>query len=217
LAPTFWESANYSDESAQFYLKTAPEVMGYWLRIYISFCVTGTPFLVPFRPANRNELVFEQVARAMEIFAIAHEYSHHHLDHGRRIGADPKLEEFCADQLALKIAYEVERRPLVFVNPYLSSGAGAVILLKALQTLREVTEVITGVQTKQTDTHPDVASRIAKFDCVAVLKPKEFENLNSFRKVSARIMEKTGTEVSKLLQAMPTDVRNQLRTLSQAI
>jgi hypothetical protein len=54
----------------------------------MSYAVTGTNILVPFRPATKVEvLLFEQIARAMEIFAIAHEYGHHHHAHGRRLGA----------------------------------------------------------------------------------------------------------------------------------
>jgi hypothetical protein len=77
-------------------------------------------------------LLFEQVARAMEIFAIVHEYGHHHHGHGPRLEDNPKQEEFDADQFALRIGYEVERVPLICPNPYLSSGAGGVVLLMAL-------------------------------------------------------------------------------------
>jgi len=55
-------------------------------------------------------LLFEQVAQSMEVFAIAHEYGHHHFDHGRQIGRDPHQEEIDADKFALRISYEIERR-----------------------------------------------------------------------------------------------------------
>ena len=163
LGPTFWESSSYSEEAERLYLKAAPKQVVYWVKIFISFAVTGTHSPVPYRPANRNELIFEQVSRAMEIFAIAHEYGHHHLGHGRQLCDDPKLEEFSADQFALRICYEVEQRPLMFANPYLSSGAGGVVLLKALETLRRVRDLINPTPAKSSDTHPDIAARLARF------------------------------------------------------
>jgi hypothetical protein len=39
---SFWESASYSERAARAYLKATPEFMTYWLRIFISFGVTGT-------------------------------------------------------------------------------------------------------------------------------------------------------------------------------
>lgn len=216
LGPTFWESESYSDDAARLYLKAAPEQMAYWARIFVSFAVTGTHIMVPYRPANRNELVFEQIARAMEIFAIAHEYGHHHLGHGRQLCADPILEEFGADQFALKIAYEVERRPLMFANPYLSSGAGGVILLKALDTLRRARDLINATRAKSSETHPDIAERLARFDSVAVLKPQEFAALKNFRTTSARIMDMIDTVVFELLCAVPKGTLEQLRAINQA-
>jgi hypothetical protein len=98
---------------------------------------------------------------------------------------------------------------------YLSSGAGGVVLLLALEMLRGVREAITGVRAKPSDTHPDIAARLARFDTVAMLKPKEFAALKGFRTASARIMETTNTELSELLRAVPKRVRNQLRALTQ--
>ena len=96
-------------------------------------------------------MLFEQVARAMEIFAIAHEYGHHHLGHGSQIDGDPMQEEFEADQFALKISYEVEQKPFLFDNPYLSSGAGGVVLLLALATLRKFEETLRGARATASD------------------------------------------------------------------
>lgn len=69
---------------------------------------------------------------------------------------DPHKEEFEADQFALRICYEVERYPLIFVNPYLASGAGGVILLTALQALREVETAFGPQRGGAADTHPEI-------------------------------------------------------------
>ncbi len=130
----------------------------------------------------------EQVARAMEMFAIAHEYGHHHLGHGRNVEADPKLQEFEADQFALKICDEADRKPVIIDNPYLISGAGGAVLLKFMNLLR-VHEKLFGAKNVDFDTHPNVIDRVNRFDSVRILKPKEFEWLKSFRDVSVRIMD----------------------------
>ncbi len=216
-APTFWESANYSHDLARAYVRDDPKLVAYWLRIFLSFSTTGTHVMVPFQPAKRHELVvFEQVARAMEIFAIAHEYGHHHLDHGRRIEDDPKLDEFSADQFALKISYEVERKPILMPNPYLSSGAGGVILLLALETLNGIREVITRIPIAPSVTHPDVDARLLQFDSVSVLKPQEFVALRAFRIASTRIMKTVQSVLLELTNAMPPDAHKLLRALSEA-
>ena len=217
LAPEIWDSVSYSEETARAHLRAAPHLMLYWLQIFVSFGITGTHILVPFRPANRYEVIlFEQVARAMEIFAIAHEYGHHHLSH-RQIGDDPKLQEYSADQFALKIGYEVERKPLLLPNPYLASGSGGIILLKAVQILRHVGRFIKQERMKSNDTHPDVASRLARFDSVALLKPQEFEVLKNFRTASTRIIDVAETSVSELVRAMPKEALDRLRTLSHSL
>lgn len=215
-APYFWEGNDYSQDRARAYLRGDRELMSYWLRIFLSYCVTGTPILTPFRPTKQHELMlFEQIARAMEVFAIAHEYGHHHFGHGRQIENDAKAEEASADQFALKISYEVERKPLLFENPYLSSGAGGVILLLALDALKQTKELLFGTPSHQLDTHPEAEERIAKFDTVAVLRPVECGRLRSFRNVSARIMRAVQLEVCELINVLPQDFRQQLIELNR--
>jgi hypothetical protein len=215
LNPHLWERPGFSQAAGRTLLRAAPEVTSYWLHIFVSYAITGTHIMAPYRPAAEHELVlFEQVARAMEIFAIAHEYGHHHHDHGRRLEDDPKREEFEADQFALKISYEVETKPLLVWNPYLSSGAGGLVLLLALGILRKCSEVITGVDAEPSDTHPTIPERLARFDTVAVLKPTEFAVLKSFRTVSTRIMTCVDSELSLMIKSLEPSLRDQLRTLA---
>jgi hypothetical protein len=155
LNPWLWEHEDYSNFEAREAIIHNRDIVSYWLQIFISFSITGTQSLVPFRPAKKYEFIlFEQVARAMEIFAISHEYGHHHLRHGRNLDCDPKEEEFKADQFALRICYKVESRPLIADDPYLVSGSGGIVLLMALRTLRAFKEGITGNNLSPPVTHP---------------------------------------------------------------
>lgn len=214
LDPDYWESMKYSDKGARHLLESNAVLADYWLRIFVSFAVTGTQVLARFRPANRREVIhFEQVARAMEIFAIAHESGHHHLRHGRNPEVDPKLEEFEADRFALRIAYEVERKPRIFPNPYLSSGAGGTILLLALKLLREFEEDVVFSSTSAQDTHPNIMARIDQFDVwgTPTVDPREYAALKGFRTASARIMIVVGALLTNLRLTIPPEYQINLR------
>ncbi|GAA0217367.1 hypothetical protein QOZ96_002643 [Brevundimonas nasdae] len=213
LDPVFWQSPDWDEREALARLSRQPALMWYWLRIQMSFAVTGTHILTPYEPSSPQEvMLMEQVARAMEIFAIAHEYGHHDLDHGRCLEADAKAEEFAADQFALRIGYEVERFPFLMESPYLAGGAGGVVLLLALENLREVGDIVLSRRALQADTHPAAEERISRFDTVAVLKPQEFGVLRGFRSVSARIMRTVGTSIREGARTLPEPLVELLKT-----
>jgi hypothetical protein len=207
LEPDCWESKIFDDRLIRAHLAGTPELLRYWMSIYLSFAATGTHAIVPYKPAKPHELLlFEQVARAMEIFAIAHEYGHHHHAHGKGLEADPHAEEFQADQFALRIGYEVERQPFIFANPYLSSGAGGVILLMALKALREIEHTFGSLRGGVANTHPEIAARIASFDSVALLNPHEFHSLRNFRTAARRVMRTVHATVLPTFKKLPPDL-----------
>jgi hypothetical protein len=117
LNATFWEGGRYSELEGRRLVLSQPLLSKYWLSIFTSYAVTGTNVMAPFWPSRPHEFIlFEQIARALEIFALAHEYGHHHLKHGRVVDTDPKAEEFEADDFALKISWEVDRQPFIVIN-----------------------------------------------------------------------------------------------------
>lgn len=203
LNPYLWDAEDWDERGAAKILYSSPELLTYWMSIYLSYATTGTNYLVPFRPATSNELfLFEQIARAMELFAIAHEYGHHHHAHGKSIEAQPHTEEFQADQFALKICYEAERSPHILNSPYLSSGAGGAVLLLALEQLR-VFEAHIGRKVVSADSHPAALSRIQRMDSVAVMRPVEFKGLKNFRAGMVRLMLLVNRTLSEALPKMP--------------
>lgn len=199
LSPWFWNDPQYSPEKAKQLLESRPDLLMYWMKIYLSFAVTGTHIGVPYKPSTPNEIVLmEQIARAMEIFAISHEYGHHQLAHGKVLDANAKEEEFGADQFALKISEEVEKASVEFLNPFLTSGSGGVILLMALNLLSLVERAL-GAAAVESDTHPAAAERIAKFDSIKVLFPAEFAQHKSWRVACTRVMEAVQTQMLEFL------------------
>ncbi len=189
LAPYFWQEDDYSQAKACLLLRTNMPLALYWNQIFMSFAFSGTNMTVPFKPATPRELhLVEQVARAMELFIVGHEYGHHHFGHGRDVEADPYAEEYAADQFALRMCRPIgerDRRPIW--NPYLASGAGGVIMLKALEVLRGYEQALGGKMPRG-DTHPAVDERIERFDSVAVIEPEKFAVLKGFRTTSLRVM-----------------------------
>lgn len=196
LWTSIWDSKHYDSESASKILRSAPRLMKYWIEIYISYALTGTNTLVEFLPAQKSELlVYEQIARAMEIFMIAHEYGHHHLAHGRTMENDAHMEEYAADQFALKICYELAKKRIAEIpDPYLSSGGGGILLLMSLASLRRVKAKL-GLPISEQDTHPAASQRIERFESVAVLKPIEFQTLKGFRLACQRVMMLVDSEI----------------------
>ncbi|HEY9081592.1 hypothetical protein [Magnetovibrio sp.] len=216
LQPWLWEAPDYNDQLLRDLLRANPRILSYWMTIYLSFAATGTHALTSFRPASKREVIlFEQVARAMEIFSVAHEFGHHHHRHGGHIESDSKLEEFEADQFALKICYEVERFPVIFQNPYLASGAGGVIVLMASDTLKKIKALVIGKRTQPQKTHPETFERLKRFDSVACLTPSTFSTLKGFRTASARIMGGVDNLMTELFDTIPHDVISDLQHLAK--
>lgn len=211
LEPHAWDAKTFNERLVRLHLSASPELLRYWMSIYFSFAITGTHVIVPYKPAKPHELLlFEQVARAMEVFAIAHEYGHHHHGHGKQLDGDPHKEEFEADQFALRICYEVERYPLIAVNPYLASGAGGVILLTALQALREVETAFGSQRGGTADTHPEISARIGKFSTVALLSPAEFQSLTT---AAGRVLRIVHSVLLPAFSSLPPDLLKQIAAL----
>lgn len=204
LDPFYWQSDSFTLPEAKLLLRKNMHLALYWNRAFLSFAMTGTNATVPFEPSEPALLpLVEQVARAMEIFVIAHEYGHHHFGHGRDVDADPKSEEFEADQFALRLGRPIgERDRTPIWNPYLASGAGGVIMLKALETLRRFEHAL-GAAMPTSGTHPTADDRIARFDSVGAIEPVAFRTLKGFRDASARVMETVGALLEDFLAVMP--------------
>lgn len=211
LEPAYWETDRFTPEGADRLLRKNMPLVLYWQRIFTSFAMSGTNVTVPFEPsAPAHVLLVEQVARAMELFIVAHEYGHHHHGHGRDLDADAQMEEFEADQFALRIGRPIgegDLRPTW--NPYLASGAGGVIILKALETLRRFEHAF-GAPIPQRETHPSADERIDRFDTVALIEPDMFRTLRGFRIASRRVMDAIDRMLQDLVNVIPEDSKREL-------
>ena len=169
-------------------LLECPDLVLYWFRIFVSFSGTGTHVLVPFRPSSPTEFhLFEQVAWSMEYFTVAHEFGHHVLEH-RSTSADPMMQEFQADAFAAKVCEQFELEPFPLLpNPYTRTGAGASLMLLALEILRAFEEPVSDGKAR-VDTHPSPSDRIAKISTRNLMQPKQLEMDQEFNGTVIRIM-----------------------------
>lgn len=211
LEPSYWQSERFTQDGAKLLLRMNKPLALYWNRIFMSFAMSGTNATVPFEPSEPTQVALvEQVARAMELFTVAHEYGHHHHGHGRQLGADARAEEFEADQFALRIGRPIgERDRTPLWNPYLASGSGGVIILKALETLRRFEHAL-GAPMPTGITHPSADERISRFDSVAVVEPTMYSTLKGFRTASLRVMDAVGSLLDDFLCVIPERERARL-------
>jgi predicted Zn-dependent protease len=211
LAPFFWESNQYEKEKGLTLVTNDQNLLRYWLGIYSSYALTGTNILTPFKPVNQREITLAaQVTRAMELFSIAHEYGHHYLGHGRDILADQRTEEFEADRFALRISNEIEKKSGQLYNPYLPSGAGAIILFRSLETLNRLRHLYNEEKMEDAGTHPNADARIDKFARISIIKPFEFNTYLNFRIASNRIMQCVASLVEEVTAKIPIEDRRKM-------
>ncbi|WP_341991408.1 hypothetical protein [Azorhizobium sp. AG788] len=189
LNPSYWSSSKLSADEDRFLLLRNVELTIYWNRIFVSFASTGTHALVPYQPATQMELMlFEQVAWSMEYFAFAHEYGHHALVH-RNIGDDPIKQEHDADRFAMSLAEHLRSEPLQIDNPYIATGAGAVLVLIANDILRSIDAEDALAPTKEAvRTHPPTSERISRITNRHLMQPARFGFDREFCNTVARIM-----------------------------
>ncbi|HEX4410569.1 MAG TPA: hypothetical protein VH206_17495 [Xanthobacteraceae bacterium] len=147
-------------------LQSSPTLVAEWAAIIGAYAQGSSPRDVDIAMTDIPTLsIHVQILRSIEIFAMAHEYGHHVFEHGiaktSEETGDSFLEEHEADVFGRAVSMAVgegERPP----NQYAVSGAGAVVILGALDLIRRATAVLrTGIDSAvPRKRHPPFADRI---------------------------------------------------------
>ena len=212
LAPWLF-GADADDEKVRKLLRENSSLLLYWWRIFVSFALTGTHILTSFKPSRKEEVIlFEQIAHSMEVFALAHEVAHHVHRDVRKFddGSDRYPEEYDADRVAVKIARRVDEqhawkwiRGSFTPNPYLSSGAGGVLLLGSLEIFRDVKDKV--YKNTAYNTHPHFLDRSERIKLLWVLEPNMYKQSLEFCGAVESVLRCVKAELSPLMLAFPVE------------
>jgi hypothetical protein len=134
--------------------------------------------------------------RAVELFALAHEYGHHVMRHGvtdtSEDTTDHFFEEHQADIFARSASLEIGSREMP-PNFYAMSGTGGVIILGALDLLRRAKAILeTGNDdTNPRNRHPPFVDRIAQMALLDqhLSSPGQRQGAATMRKCFVEIIE----------------------------
>ena len=206
-------------------IRKNPDLLIYWWRIFVSFSLTGTQMMVPFKPSSKHEiLLMEQIAISMEIFGLAHEYAHHALDHGRIIKGvtGSHQEEFEADAFAVKMCkiaeeeYRFEYSKFIepneqylWTNPYLWTGAGGILLLASLEIYRKTKDKI--FANKTYDTHPSFLERSVKIKAQHIMQPESYATSLDFCGAAENVLRCVMLELEPIMEQLNSKIVSDFR------
>jgi hypothetical protein len=195
-------------------LKFSPELVKFWFRIFRDFGAGTWPadLQQPAISSKGESATRVLLLRAVELFVVAHEYAHHALGHGRVDSTDHEAEnsisqEHDADVVAQTIC-AVAQQDEIAPNVYAKSGAGAVVILGALDLVRRTNAVLeTGEDVcEPRNRHPPFRERIGRIAGVDQFAPvAERGSLAELRGCFCEILEIIWAEVRPLLAALHRD------------
>jgi hypothetical protein len=147
-------------------LQSSPALVTEWNRIFGSYAELGwPPHGVHLISDMTTQVVRLQLLRAVELFALAHEYGHHVMQHGVTDSSadipDPFIEEHQADLFARGASMAIGSREPV-PNLYAMFGVGAVVILGALDLVRRATALLESGsdQPPPRERHPPFRDRV---------------------------------------------------------
>jgi hypothetical protein len=228
LDPQMWDSPDALDAKRAL-LRGHPAVVRYWTDILISFALTGSSLGVPVISVRKEVAELkDSIVDAMEIFAVAHEYSHHLQRHGRLLeasvsdGPDRRArgEEFEADSIAIMIGQLVTGfKPAE--NLVMISGAGMVVMLSALDLLAKAKQIFGKRDHLDDGSHPSAADRFDMINRQEHLWGNGAEPLRRYRETYIEMMKIIGEEVLPVVEMFAgteefKDISMRLRALFDA-
>ena len=148
-------------------VRSSPGLVTAWTMAVAQYAAFGRPpenfrILLPKGPAMQTCV---EMVDAHDLFAVAHEYGHHALNHDTQQTGEDRTsnfrKEFDADYFSQFISQAVARS-LLLSNRFALFGGGAVISLCANDILMRAKSVLSNglVSYSASDSHPPTASRI---------------------------------------------------------
>ena len=159
-------AVNYDPSQIPNALHSDKELLAAWARLFARYAIEGWPQSIPRSEQDAVRLPTRlHIVHAMELFAVAHEYGHHVLQHGSsdtsHPTSDPTQMEHDADGFARMISIAVGSN-MEPPNYFEITGAGGVLMLGSLDLVRRAIHVLTTGNTDfpPRDVHPPLAERV---------------------------------------------------------
>jgi hypothetical protein len=159
---------SFDSEQIRERLRSEKWILAEWVRILVRYAAFGTPPNdLGVAPKGPRLNMRGHLLDAMEVFAIAHEYGHHALDHGLTTSANEETaffeQEHAADSFARGISLVIGKDENAF---FLLSGAGGALILGAIELISRTRAILATGQDglPHSTTHPPVAERIRFMD-----------------------------------------------------
>jgi len=158
---------NFNTDDVKQRLKSEKWILAEWTSLLARYAAFGTPpKSLGTAPHGPRLYLRGQFLDAMEVFAIAHEYGHHALNHGFTTSANdegPLDQEHDADMFARSISLVIGSKEESY---FLSSAVGAPLILAAIELVARARAVLATGQDhlSNSETHPPVAERIRLID-----------------------------------------------------
>lgn len=164
------------------HMRSHPVLFRYWIRILRSYAVEGWPPPRPLPQVSgiRQSVLRIQLLRAMELFAIAHEYGHHVLRHAKVTPTDTTDDnfrlEYEADTFAQAASAAIGSRGEP-PNLYAMSGVGAILILGSLDLVRRARSVLLRGESEfaPPTTHPPLKERIQHIALLDANAPEDYQ------------------------------------------
>jgi hypothetical protein len=167
---------DFQPEDIRGHLRQHHHLIKYWMLLIDAYArhLEGPRGLPLFNIRGNRGILRLAILRAMELFAVAHEFGHH-VDYSNRKGTEKEnslLQEFGADVFAAIISKAVADKgpPPHYSDMFTFSGAGGVLMLGALDLVRRANSVLeTGAdEMPYSKTHPPLRARLKVLESVYI-------------------------------------------------
>lgn len=171
----------FNRELINMHVRSSPQLVTAWTMTVAMYAAYGCP--PPFQvlpPTGQAIQTWNEMVDAHDLFAVAHEYGHHALNHDTQQTGEDRAsnfrKEFDADYFGQFISQAVARS-LLQSNRFARFGGGAVISLCANEILMRAKSVLSNglVSYSASDSHPSTANRVRALSRLYFYLPAEYQ------------------------------------------
>lgn len=195
---------SFDPEEVRGHLMSRPDVVYEWSQLIAHYAMLGWPPQqnMSTSPQGWEQMTRIQLLRALELFAVAHEFGHHVEGHGVLLSSEDRTdmltEEHEADVFARVASIKIgatDQPP----NRFAVAGVGGVVILGVLDLVRRA-KALLAPHDKESDssydeTHPPLAERLSMISILDQYLPEAW-------RTSAPIMRQCFADILEIIWAL---------------